>query len=125
MRSEALRRIGALDEKLWAYAEDSDWCFRARAAGWKCGVVPRAQMLHAVSSAFSRMKAGTAYLVTRNSLELIRRHRVGAWPLSLLLYIFVVLAWRQLLALLRLDFELSAAQWKGMLDFARRRWGAP
>ncbi|MGD9548969.1 MAG: glycosyltransferase family 2 protein [Candidatus Krumholzibacteriia bacterium] len=40
MRRHALDRVGPLDERFFLYFEETDWCYRARAAGleiWFCG----------------------------------------------------------------------------------------
>jgi GT2 family glycosyltransferase len=48
-RREALERVGLLDESYFIYAEDADWCARARAAGYRIVVEPRARVWHKVS----------------------------------------------------------------------------
>ena len=35
LAADALREVGLLDEAYFAYHEEVDWCFRARAAGWR------------------------------------------------------------------------------------------
>lgn len=39
-------QIGYLDERYFAYQEDTDYCFRARQVGWKVYYVPLAQVIH-------------------------------------------------------------------------------
>lgn len=46
IRREMVEKIGYLDELFFAYQEDSDFCFRARQAGWKIYYVPQAQIIH-------------------------------------------------------------------------------
>jgi GT2 family glycosyltransferase len=46
IRREVVEQIGYLDEDLFAYQEDSDFCFRARRAGWQIYYVPEAQVIH-------------------------------------------------------------------------------
>jgi GT2 family glycosyltransferase len=46
IRREVIDQIGYLDERYFAYQEDTDYCFQARAAGWKVYYVPTAQVIH-------------------------------------------------------------------------------
>lgn len=45
VRREALEEIGGMDERLFFYNEDLEWCARARRKGWKVLLVPR-KVLH-------------------------------------------------------------------------------
>jgi GT2 family glycosyltransferase len=45
VRKEALEEIGGMDERLFLYNEDLEWCARARRKGWKVLLVPR-KVLH-------------------------------------------------------------------------------
>jgi GT2 family glycosyltransferase len=42
----AWETIGALDEELFMYGEDTDWCYRAHQAGWQVWFLPDASLLH-------------------------------------------------------------------------------
>jgi GT2 family glycosyltransferase len=46
IRREALDEVGLLDEGLFMYGDDVDWCRRARNAGWQCVFYPGAQAIH-------------------------------------------------------------------------------
>ena len=46
IRREVIEQIGYLDENFFAYQEDSDYCRRARLAGWKIFYHPSAQIIH-------------------------------------------------------------------------------
>jgi GT2 family glycosyltransferase len=45
-RREVIDQIGYLDENFFAYQEDADFCYRARAAGWDVIYYPEAQIIH-------------------------------------------------------------------------------
>ncbi len=47
---EAWEKVGMLDERYFIYAEDADWCMRARAAGYRLLFVPTARLWHQVSA---------------------------------------------------------------------------
>lgn len=46
MRRSVLDSIGGFDERLFMYAEDLEWCWRARRAGWTVRFTPRAVVRH-------------------------------------------------------------------------------
>jgi GT2 family glycosyltransferase len=49
-KRECLEKIGFLDESYYIYAEDVDWCWRARRAGFVCLYQPAAKIWHKVSA---------------------------------------------------------------------------
>ena len=46
IRREAFDSVGLLDEDLFMYGDDVDWCRRARNAGWEAVFYPGAQAIH-------------------------------------------------------------------------------
>lgn len=70
----AAARVGLFDEELFAYAEDTDWSLRARAAGLHVLVVPASVVRHAVSaSSGGASSPGSIYYDLRNSLVVAER----------------------------------------------------
>ncbi len=57
VRRQVLDQIGLLDERFWAYQEDTDFCVRAANAGWKIYYYPRAQIIHYAGWGGSRVQA--------------------------------------------------------------------
>jgi len=49
-KRECLEKIGLLDESYFMYAEDADWCWRARLADFVCLYQPAARICHKVSA---------------------------------------------------------------------------
>ncbi len=45
-RAEAVAQIGGLDERFFLYSEETDWCYRARAAGWEVRHLPQMIVTH-------------------------------------------------------------------------------
>lgn len=81
----AWQRVGPLDERYFIYAEDADWCLRARAAGFGLLFVPTARLWHKVSSSTGAASHWKIYQRSRANLELFSRHarglgRVTWWP---------------------------------------------
>lgn len=46
MRREAVEQIGLLDENIFMYAEELEWCMRARRFGFTIGYTPITQIVH-------------------------------------------------------------------------------
>lgn len=46
IRMECVKDIGPMDGNLFIFAEDVDWAWRAKKAGWKRYIVPSAQVYH-------------------------------------------------------------------------------
>ena len=45
-RREAIDAVGPMDESLFMYSEETDWCLRLVRAGWEVWVEPAAQIVH-------------------------------------------------------------------------------
>jgi hypothetical protein len=78
----AWERVGPLDERYFIYAEDADWCLRARAAGFKLLFVPTARLWHKVSSTTGAASYFKIYQRSRANLELFSRHARGLGRLT-------------------------------------------
>ena len=46
MRTEAIQRVGLLEEAFFMYADDVDWCCRARRAGFAIHFLPTVEAVH-------------------------------------------------------------------------------
>jgi hypothetical protein len=46
VRREAVDEAGPLDESFFLFAEETDWCFRLREAGWRVWFCPDAEVVH-------------------------------------------------------------------------------
>jgi GT2 family glycosyltransferase len=68
-RASVARQIGFLDERFFLVYEESDWCYRARRAGFECLTVPAARVWHKVGTSFgSEDSPLRTYFSTRNKL---------------------------------------------------------
>ncbi len=71
-------QIGLIDERFFLIHEESDFCLRARQAGFECGILAEPLVWHKHSSAFAR--AGMSlqrYYDARNLLLLLRKHQAS------------------------------------------------
>jgi N-acetylglucosaminyl-diphospho-decaprenol L-rhamnosyltransferase len=46
VRREAVEAVGGFDERYFMFSEETDWCYRFRAAGWKVWFFPGAEAVH-------------------------------------------------------------------------------
>ncbi len=46
VRRKAMDKVGLLDEKMFLYGEELEWCLRFKAAGWKVGYTPITKIVH-------------------------------------------------------------------------------
>lgn len=81
-RRAMLDEIGHYDEDFFAYADETDLGWRARARGWKCVYVPTAVVNHHHSGTGGSHSPFKAYLVERNRICVV----VKNFPVSLALY---------------------------------------
>jgi GT2 family glycosyltransferase len=71
----AIERAGLLDESLFAYAEDTEWCLRIREAGFGVVFVPEAKVWHVGSASTGGLRSPTSlYYDTRNMIVVAERH---------------------------------------------------
>ncbi len=82
VKKEVFEKIGLLDSSFFIYYDDTDWCFRARRAGYKNVVVPAAVIRHKVSVASGVEGRQTispfqAYFQARNAIIFGRKNLFG------------------------------------------------
>jgi GT2 family glycosyltransferase len=133
LRAATLARVGGFDARFWGYAEDVELCLRLRRGGGQVGVV-----LGAVADqdpGGARRPGPWAYLRTRNGLAYALR--AGGRPR--LLRLAAKAAWGVAWELLRAaargaglrsgsprgSFAVAVGTLRGLVDFARGRWGPP
>jgi GT2 family glycosyltransferase len=73
---EAIDTVGLLDEELFAYVEDVEWCLRMRRAGYEVLFVPGARAWHRVSASGGGDSVSThpLYYGARNTIVVCERH---------------------------------------------------
>lgn len=80
VKASVLREIGLLDDKLFVYWEDTDFCERARKRGYRRVFVPQSHVWHKVSRTCGKDSYFTIYLSTRNQLNWVATH--APYPLK-------------------------------------------
>jgi N-acetylglucosaminyl-diphospho-decaprenol L-rhamnosyltransferase len=130
--SEMVRTIGGFDERFFMYWEETDFCLRARRAGWRVVVAEDAVAVTRPGS--SRRHAVHAYLLTRNGLAFgwsdARSIGVAGQLIEAGCRCFNSLPhpirahWHDL-SLWRITADRVIGTALGLRDFLRRRWGKP
>ena len=75
VRREAADAVGLLDESFFLFNEETDWCYRFRAAGWKVMFFPGAEAVH-VGGASHGGRMFTENV--RSHLRFLTKHRGAA-----------------------------------------------
>jgi GT2 family glycosyltransferase len=80
-RADVARQIGVFDERFFLVYEESDWCYRARRAGFECLTVPKARVWHKVGTSFgSEDSPLRTYFSMRNKLLWAEKNATrGEW----------------------------------------------
>lgn len=75
VRREAINRVGTMDEGFFMYAEETDWCYRFRQAGWKVVYAPEGQIVHLGGKSSEQVRGETTLQLRSGILRFIRKHR--------------------------------------------------
>jgi N-acetylglucosaminyl-diphospho-decaprenol L-rhamnosyltransferase len=83
IRAEVWDAVGPMDEEFRFYAQDLDFCSRARRAGWEVAVAPRFRVLHHHGATIGRepgaIRRQHPELLWADLLLWARKHRGPAW----------------------------------------------
>lgn len=74
IRRECWEQIGGFDESIFLYAEDWDFCYRARKAGWQVRYAPEGQAIHHGNAAGETLGKDRLTQVTLAELRAIEKH---------------------------------------------------
>jgi GT2 family glycosyltransferase len=128
INASVFQRIGLIDERFFLIHEESDFCLRARQAGFRCGVLNQGLVWHKGSSAFKQSgKRWQRYYDARNLALLLRKHQAahrpgrGAWRsrLEYLKYVY----YRYAIEREQGQTDAAEAVLEGVCDTLARRYG--
>lgn len=124
VRGAVIEQIGLLDDRFFYYWEETEWCLRAREAGWKIFHAPQAHLWHKGVQRDYRPGPNVTYYSTRNRLLMLSKHRA---PLSVRFATWLELLRRLISWTVKPQWremrDHRDALWQGMGDFLRKRWG--
>ena len=115
IRLEVLRQVGNLDDGYFFFFEDADWCFAARAKGWKLGVADGVFIKHKGSATIKRASYNLASYYRAGHVRFLRKHSRHPFMPALLAVFY-----RILIDAMRLNF----AGVRGNIAGFRKAWGA-
>jgi GT2 family glycosyltransferase len=79
IRREAWTEAGPLDERFFLFLEETDWCLRARRAGWRIVYDPRIRVTHLGEHSVYQAPARNLPQLYRSWCQYFRKHH-GAGP---------------------------------------------
>jgi GT2 family glycosyltransferase len=74
IRRDAVEQIGLMDESLFMYSEETDWCLRLYRAGWTTWVQPASEVIHLGGQSSSQVPAESAIHLRRSKMAYFRKH---------------------------------------------------
>lgn len=77
VRREAISHTGGLDEGFFLYAEEIDWCYRMRQAGWLTFFTPDAEVVHIGGQSTRHIADRRVALLYRGQRRFYRKHYGG------------------------------------------------
>jgi GT2 family glycosyltransferase len=83
IRRAAFEAVGLLDEDLFMYGDDVDWCRRCRNAGWEVVFFPGAQAIHDRGKTTAPYPVRFALEQQRSVIHYWRKHHSGAAVLGI------------------------------------------
>jgi len=90
IRSDIINVVGLLDEDYFMYAEELDYCYRVKKAGWEIMYYPIESVLHKKGSGeeVDKKRMYRQYIFARRNLVLFLRKHFGFWKALVLAVLF-------------------------------------
>ena len=90
-RRAAVEQAGPLDESMFMYFEDNEWCLRIRKAGWKVYYDPQAAIVHLGGQSVAKNPA--ARQAYTRSLRIFYRKHYGALAYAIMDVLLLLYQW--------------------------------
>ncbi|MBN2389235.1 MAG: glycosyltransferase family 2 protein [Anaerolineae bacterium] len=89
VRRAVIEQVGLLDENMFMYFEDNDWCLRIRKAGWKVYYNPRVEIVHLGGQSLKKnLSAQSAYYDSLAYFYAKHYGQLSQWLLRLMLPLY-------------------------------------
>ena len=89
-RSEAVAQVGGLDERIFMYAEEVDWCYRFYQTGWEVWYLPDAPIVHYGGQSSKKRRGRMEAELYRSRVYYFRKHHGGLAAFCLKAMIYAV-----------------------------------
>jgi len=92
-RHQAIDQIGGLDERIFMYAEDVDWCYRFHQTGWEIWYLPQAPIIHYGGQSSKQLQGRMEAELYRGRVYFFSKQygRVAALSLKALIYVLTLI----------------------------------
>jgi hypothetical protein len=79
VKREVVERVGLLDEDYFVFLEETDWCLRARRAGWRVMLLPGVRVTHLQGRTREQARARARVEYVRSLFTYFRKHAPGSY----------------------------------------------
>jgi len=121
VKSEVIKKIGIFDKEYFNYAEDADFCFRAKRAGYKVVFVPSSIVWHKVANTMKgNFSPFYLYFQSKNRLLLVKKNFSKIYLIyAVFVHIFCYIPYKLLIIWLKKEKKLktSLSLFLGTYDF--------
>ena len=102
IKKEVIQKVGLFDESYFCYWDETDYCFRAREAGYKVLYIPEAKIWHKAplklriwdKTPMAAKRSGLYYyFMARNNFKFMKKHATNGQYRSFLFYFFGYHLW--------------------------------
>jgi len=124
IKKEVIKKIGVLADDYFLYYEDTDFCLRAKKAGYDCLYIPASKIWHKISRSTQPGSSSYIYYHTRNGLTMAKRN--GSLLIKFFIYLNCLFLF--LKQIVKYIFMPAKKKWavavlKGERDFLLGRMG--
>jgi N-acetylglucosaminyl-diphospho-decaprenol L-rhamnosyltransferase len=94
IRRAAWDRVGPLDEGLFMYFEETDWCRRCAQAGWDIHYLPQARVIHYEGRSSEQVLASRNLRFQRSKIYYTRKWFGPVWASILRAFLLLTFGWQ-------------------------------
>ncbi len=121
IRREAMEEVGLLDENLFLYFEEPDFCKRIRTHGYKIIFLPQAKIIHKLGQTMNKIGSQSNLHYIKSQIYYYRKH--NSYFQQLLLKYYIYLKYFYYFAFSKNKFEKENA--KTLLRIIKTFWTMP
>ena len=101
IRRETIDEIGLLDENLFMYSEDMDWCWRAKQRKWKVFYYPEVEIIHYKSRSNKKRSSKMIFWWYYSTWYVYKKHKAKQYNFLVNAVVFLGFCTMLILTLLR------------------------